>query len=252
MNFLQLNFTHAVTLQLAVVSVSSLWLMTPFPKAPVMESVKILKNSKQHKLQAAQEQVCPSDDLIPKRTFHTAKDYIYICRGERLNSLGYYIRISKNGSNKITVPISSKNGETYTAIQGEITYMVTPYELIITKLSKGGSVNFREKVNSAIAADGKPLARGCPDGNNTFVEAKTKNFIVYICGKELPSSYVAVARQGNDKITIPLQSYKFRVGIEDSQFVAVNGDIRYLLTRSTLKVSRDSKTIIKEKVLYWN
>ncbi|MFQ4144753.1 hypothetical protein [Chlorogloeopsis sp. ULAP02] len=252
MNFLQLDVAHAVTLQLIVVSVSSLWLLTPFSKSQVKETGNILKNSKIYQLKTAQTQVCPSGNLIPKRTFYTAKDYIYICRGERHNSLGYYIKISKNGSNKITVPISSKNGETYVAIQGEITYMVTPYELVITKLSKGGSVTFKEKVNSAIDADGKPLARGCPNGNTTFVEAKTKNFIVYICGRELPNSYVAVTRQGNDTITIPLQSYKFHIGIENSQFIAVNGDIRYLLTRNALKVSRDGKTIIKEKVLYWN
>jgi hypothetical protein len=252
MNYLQLNVTHTVTLRLAFVGLSSLWLLTPFPKAQVIEAGDILKKSKNYQLQPAQEQVCPSANLIPKRSFHTAKDYIYICRGERDDSLGYYVRISKNGGNKITVPISSKNGETYVAIQGELTYMVSPYELVITKLSKGGSVSFREKVNSAIAADGKPLARGCPDGNTTFVEAKTKNFIVYICGREIPSSCVAVARQGNQKITIPLQSYNSRRGIEDSQFIAVNGDIRYLLTRNALKVSRDGKTIIKEKVLYWN
>ncbi len=251
MNFLQFKCNYKVTLKLAFVGLASLLFLSPLARAKeqVRGETTSTNNFSNYPVQLTQQQVCPSAKLLPKRSFDTPKYYVYICRGDNENSLGYYVRVTKNGGNKFTIPVSRKNGETYLAIKGEVTYVVTPYELLV---SKQGRVVTRERVNSAIAANGKPLARGCPDGNTTFVEAETQSFIVFICGENIPNSYVAVARNGNDKITLPLQSDNAHGEIQDSQYIAVKGDIRYLLTCKVLRVSRDGKTVVKEKILRWN
>ncbi len=84
---------------------------------------------------------------------------------------------------------------------------------------------------------------GCPQssGGSQFVAAETKNFLVYICGGDLPNTYVGVAKDGTTgRITLPLQSY------ENDQFVAVNGDIRYTLTRNELIVTQNGREIARE------
>ncbi|MCJ8283533.1 MAG: hypothetical protein MJK14_28050, partial [Rivularia sp. ALOHA_DT_140] len=113
-------------------------------------------------IQIAKNKICPSTNLLPIRSFNTPKYYIYICRGDNKNPLGYYVRIPKNLDNKITVPIVNKARETYIAIKGQLTYIVTPYEMIITKR---GRVVLREKVITAIQANGKSIAKGCLVGN---------------------------------------------------------------------------------------
>ncbi|MCX7593827.1 MAG: hypothetical protein N2235_08710 [Fischerella sp.] len=253
MNFLQSVFHHKANFKLAFASMTCLLFFIPLVKAEEQvntEAASVNKPSN-NLVQLAQQKVCPSAELLPTRSFETDKHYVFICRGNQKNPLGYYVRFPKNGSSKTTIPVSNKIGETYLATKGEVTYSVTPYELVVMKVNRRDRFVFREKVNRAIAADGQPLARGCPDGNTTFVEAETKNFIVYICGRQVPDSYVAVARNGNNRIALPLQKYSHR-NVEDSHYVAVNGDIRYLLTRKLLKVSRDGRNIVKEKVLHWN
>ncbi|NWF59402.1 MAG: hypothetical protein HXY43_08875 [Fischerella sp.] len=254
MNFLQSIFPHKGTFKLAFVGMACLLFFIPLVKAEeqVKRETASVNKLSNNLVQLSQQKVCPSVELLPTRSFETDKYYVFICRGNQKSPLGYYVRFTKNGGTKITIPVSSKIGETYLATKGEATYVVTPYELVVTKVNRRDRVIFREKVNNAIAADGQPLARACPDGNTTFVEAETKNFIVYICGREVPDSYVAVARNGNNRIALPLQKYNSSGNMEDSQYVAVNGDIRYILTRKLLKVSRDGRNIVKEKVLHWN
>ncbi len=240
MKFLQPGFNCKGIFKLALLGATSLFLLTP--------SVKALpaNNSEQLNLQP---QICPSAKLLPKRSFDTAKYSVYICRGDNNNALGYYVRISKTDNSKITVPVSSTTGETYIASKGEIAYAVTPYELQVIKNRR---VVLKERVNNAIAGDGQPLAKGCPEGENIFGEAETKSFIVYICGSNLPTNYIAITRSGNRRIEVPLSSYNFKGVPETSQYIAVNGDIRYLLTRKVLRISDNGQTVIKEKVLHWN
>lgn len=235
MNFLQPGFNYKATIKLALLTVTSLFLLTP--------SVKAVEQST-----ALSQQVCPSAKLLPKRTFDTAKYSVYICRGDNANALGYYVRVAKTDGSHITIPVSSRSGETYIAIKGEIAYAVTPYELQIIKNRR---IILKERVNSAVAGDGQPLERGCPEGENIFGEAETKSFIVYICGVNLPSNYVAITRNGNRRLAVPLESYNSK-GAEASRYVAVNADIRYVLTRKVLRVSRNGETLVKEKVLRWN
>ncbi len=77
--------------------------------------------------------------------------------------------------------------------------------------------------------------------SSQFVAAETKNFLVYICGGDLPNTYVGVAKDGTTgRVTLPLQSY------ENDQFVAVNGNIRYTLTRNELIVTQNGREIARE------
>ncbi|MEM1392982.1 MAG: hypothetical protein AAGG00_06720 [Cyanobacteria bacterium P01_H01_bin.150] len=198
-------------------------------------------------IQLAKNKVCPSANLLPIRSFSTAKNYVYICRGNDKNPLGYYVRIPNNLDNKITVPITKKARETYTAINGELAYIITPYEMFITKR---GLIIHREKVITAVKANGKSILKGCPKGNNTFAQAETKSFFIYICGQENPSSYISVTRKSNKRINLPL-TLGNQNRLKASRYIATNGNIRFILTDKALRVSRDGRNVVKEKVLNW-
>lgn len=197
--------------------------------------------------QPTSTQVCPLRNSFPRRSFETSKYKVYICLGDTKNPLGYYVRVTKSDDIKITLPITRKNGETYIAFQGEISHIVSPYEFMINKL---GRILNRERVLNAVTADGKLLASACPQGENVLIEAVTRSFIVYICGNSKPGSYVGVTRQGNEKITLPLQELK-PGAVQTQEYVAVNGKTRFLLTRDNLEIAEGDLVIIKEKVLRW-
>ncbi|WP_315788022.1 hypothetical protein [Fischerella sp. JS2] len=254
MKFLQFRLYHKGSLKLAFVSLNCLLFFSPFAKiqAQIIKESTSVNNFNYSFIQLTKKQVCPSAQLLPKRIFETAKYYVYICRGDEKNSLGYYVQIYKNSSSKIIIPVSNQVGEAYFAKNTGVIYTVTPYELVVTKLTKRSSVVLREKVNSAIAADGQSLVKGCPEGNTSFVEAATKNYIVYICGRETPDTYIAVTKNGTNIITLPLQlNYNSSAKAEDSEYVAIKGKTRYLLNRKMLKVSREGRNLVKEKILYW-
>jgi hypothetical protein len=240
MNFLQNNYVGAFKLAL----ISAIWLLF----APLAKAIPT-NNTNDFSTLDSQEKVCPSANLLPKRRFDTAKYSIYICRGDKHNSLGYYVRISKTDGTNMTLPVSSNNSETYVAVQGNAAYAVTPYEMIATKNNR---LILREKVVNAIAGNGQPLAKACPGGQNPLVEAQTRSFLIYICGGGTDASYVAIARNGDRKITLPLQSNNSQLQTGAQQYVAVLGDTRYVLTSKVLKVSQDGRIVIKEKVLHWN
>ncbi|MBD2431958.1 MULTISPECIES: hypothetical protein [Fischerella] len=255
MKFLQSRLYHKVIFKLAFASLSCLFFFSPLVKAQAQikkESTSV-SNFNHSLIQLTKQQVCPSTQLLPKRIFETAKYYVYICRGDEKNSLGYYVQIYKNSGSKITIPVSNKVGEAYFAKNTGVIYTVTPYELVVTKFSKRNSLVLREKVNNAIAADGQSLVKGCPEDNTSFVEAATKNYIVYICGRETPDTYIAVTKNGTSIITLPLLSnYNSSAKAEDSEYIAIKGKTRYLLNRKMLRVSRDGHNLVKEKVLYWH
>ena len=198
-------------------------------------------------IQLPKKKVCPSANLLPIRSFNTAKYYVYICRGDSKNPLGYYVRLPKNLDNKITVPVTKKSREAYIAINGEVGYLITPYEMVITKNRR---IILKEKVIKAIKANGKPIVKGCPKGNNTFAKAETKSFFIYICGQGNPTSYVSVTRKSNQTINLPLMQMN-QNDIKASRYIATNGNIRFILTDKALRVSRGGRNVVKEKVLNW-
>lgn len=87
----------------------------------------------------------------------------------------------------------------------------------------------------------------CPpsSGGSQFVVAETVNFYIYICGGDLPNTYVGIAKnQKTGGIILPLKSYN------NNQFVAVNGNVSYTLTRNELIVTRQGKVIVREKATW--
>lgn len=197
--------------------------------------------------QLAKNKICPRANLLPIRSFKTARYYVYICRGDNKNTQGYYVRIPKNLDSKITVPITRKARETYIAKNNQVAYIITPYEMVITKR---GRVIHREEVITAVKANGQSLAKGCPEGKNTFARAKTKNFLIYICGNENPSSYVSVTRKSNQRVNLPLKKSN-QNDLKVNRYIATNGNIRFILTNKVLRVSRGGRNVVKEKVLKW-
>ena len=86
----------------------------------------------------------------------------------------------------------------------------------------------------------------CPpkSGGSLFVSAETRRFLVYICGGDNPNTYVSIAKTGGQGITLPLKSYN------RNQFVAVNGDTTYILTRSELLVRQKGRVILRERATW--
>ncbi|WP_407886745.1 hypothetical protein [Scytonema sp. NUACC26] len=120
----------------------------------IARQTELTNNSTNFPALPAQEKVCPSSRLLPKRSFETDKYLVYICRGEKAGSLGYYVRVSKTEGGKTTIPVTQANGETYVAIKDELAHAINPYELIVIKR---GRLILKEKVRSAFKADGQPL-----------------------------------------------------------------------------------------------
>jgi hypothetical protein len=195
------------------------------------------------------EVICPVQNSSPRRSFETAKYKAYICLGDSKNPLGYYVRVTKSDSIKITVPLTRKNGDNYLAMRGEVGYGISPYELVVLKQ---GRVVVRERVYSATTADGKSINQVCPEGENLLNEAVTRSFIVYICGNNSPLNYIAIARSNNNRTIIPLNNAKSQGEVSKDKYIAVQGSTSYTLTRDVLRVSQNGQIVIKEKVLRWN
>jgi hypothetical protein len=84
-----------------------------------------------------------------------------------------------------------------------------------------------------------------PVASRTYRRVKTRNFYVNICGdSSRPTQYVGTSN-GGQAIVLPLSSYS------NGRYVAVNGNVRYVLTSSFLTVTKGSRVIVKEKVTSW-
>ncbi|MEM7725206.1 MAG: hypothetical protein AAF208_02400, partial [Cyanobacteria bacterium P01_A01_bin.45] len=94
--------------------------------------------------------------------------------------------------------------------------------------------------------------KACNLGDKVFAQAETRSFIVYICGEDSPSRYVAIARNNSKRIELSLKSNLSGVKSDVHRYLATRGNIRYVLTKKTLRISRNGKTILKEKVLRWH
>lgn len=98
---------------------------------------------------------------------------------------------------------------------------------------------------------------GCVAYANEFVAYETKSFYVYICGgtNDKPSTYFGVAKNVKEKgyISVPLQSYKWhpQKSLKDENFVAVNANTKYIVTRQFLTVIQNNRTIVKERVTFY-
>ncbi|MFB2933647.1 hypothetical protein ACE1B6_00035 [Aerosakkonemataceae cyanobacterium BLCC-F154] len=95
------------------------------------------------------------------------------------------------------------------------------------------------KANNIIIAQEASVCES--SGGSQFVSAETKNYLVYICGGDNPNTYVGMAKNGGNSISLPLQSYS------RDRFVAVNGDTRYTLTRTELIVTQNGRVIVRQR-----
>jgi hypothetical protein len=87
----------------------------------------------------------------------------------------------------------------------------------------------------------------CPpnSGGSQFVTAETRSFYIYICGGDLPNTYVGVAKnRRTGGIILPLQSSN------NDRFVAVNRNVRYTLTRNELIVTQNGRVILRERATW--
>lgn len=78
-----------------------------------------------------------------------------------------------------------------------------------------------------------------------FLRTETRNFNVYICGNhDNPNQYVGIGKRDGKRLVLPL--------IEESPsgiYMAVNrGGYLYQVTRESLLVFRDGRTIVNEKL----
>lgn len=121
-------------------------------------------------------------------------------------------------------------------------------QLIITALTFSGLSMIASPVVSSTEQP-TVIAQGCVcppgSGGSQFVTAETASFYVYICGGDLPNTYVGVSKDlTKGGIILPLQSYN------NDTFVAVSGEYRYTLSRNELIVTRNGKVIVREKATW--
>ncbi|MBR8835652.1 MAG: hypothetical protein DSM106950_16970 [Stigonema ocellatum SAG 48.90 = DSM 106950] len=95
-------------------------------------------------------------------------------------------------------------------------------------------------------ATAMPIGNECPEGNSReFVHAETRDFDIYICGRNFPKVYVGVAKNGDGDITLPLVETSRR-----NTFVALNHNYpdtyRYVLTPDHLTVTKNGRTIVNQ------
>lgn len=119
-----------------------------------------------------------------------------------------------------------------------------------TQIPTGSSTIYPQSVSENLPTNRSYLiaqSLACPEnsGGSQFVTAETKNFLVYICGGDLPNTYVGVAKNRNrGGIILPLRSYT------NDRFVAVNGNVRYTLTRNELIVTQNGRVILRERATW--
>lgn len=89
---------------------------------------------------------------------------------------------------------------------------------------------------------------GCEPSESMFVEAETDQFKLYICGGDLPHSYVGIAKSNGSQIRLPLTNFD----PQGTEFIAYNGDVLYTLTPTNLKVTQGSKILVDQVIRRWN
>ena len=88
----------------------------------------------------------------------------------------------------------------------------------------------------------------CGNGSTTFARIETKGYYVNICDNSNgPNTYLGAGKSGQ-AIVLPLQSYS------TDKFIAVSGNVRYIVTPSYLTVTQSGRTILKQRVISsnWN
>jgi hypothetical protein len=111
-----------------------------------------------------------------------------------------------------------------------------------------GTVQLEEPALRYLSRTLTEAAAGCQPEESLFVEAETVSFNLFICGGDLPNTYVGINKNDGSSIRLPLQSYE----PTGERFEAVNGDVRYLLTPQRLTVMQSTSTLVDEPIGRWN
>lgn len=154
---------------------------------------------------------------------------------------GRYLIFKNNGYQYI---LDSGNGQTRTVqlIVKDPKDRILTEEVAQVYLESDGSAATKSQLQD------RSVNLGCRDGESEFVTAETANFRVFICGGDLPHTYVGVAKKGGSRIRLDLQA----IDPKADRFTAVNGDIRYQLTRQQLRVTQGKRILVAEPILSWN
>lgn len=81
--------------------------------------------------------------------------------------------------------------------------------------------------------------------DTTHVRAETKGYYVNICGTpSQPNRYVGSSKTGQ-AIILPLKTYS------PGKYIAVSGNITYILTPDYLTVTKSGRTILKQRIISW-
>jgi glutaredoxin len=110
-------------------------------------------------------------------------------------------------------------------------------------LNKGLSILI---LSTATSFASPSLAQEVTCSDTIHARAVTKGYYVNICGsRSTPTRYVGSSKNGQS-IVLPLKSYGNGI------YTAKSGTIQYTLTSSYLKVTKNGKILIKEKIISQN
>lgn len=109
-----------------------------------------------------------------------------------------------------------------------------------------------QEITPTAAGATLPFRHDCEPTESVFTVIETEDYLVSICGGDLPNTYVGVNKDNNDRIRLPLAQYE----PDGSLFEAVNGDVSYLLVRNTpkgsfLTVTQGTRELLRQHALSW-
>lgn len=114
------------------------------------------------------------------------------------------------------------------------------------------------EISSTKARNRSSEETACMEYSGGFVLAKTQKYYIEICGSKTQplSYYISGNRVGDTKraeMVLDLQSYTFdlKAPRNNEKFIAVKGDTKYILTRTSVTVKRKNRVIATEKVIYY-
>lgn len=101
----------------------------------------------------------------------------------------------------------------------------------------------RNPINLPASQPVKLAQKICPSGLSAYVSAITASFKVYICGSRgNPLAFVAVPNDNQNVTTMKIES------ANNNEYVAVNGNISYILNPQEFIILRDGQPIVRERV----
>jgi hypothetical protein len=126
-----------------------------------------------------------------------------------------------------------------------ITFLLTSAIFVSTGGLSLASVNTTKKSVLPTGDVALNQSREVTCGGTTYVRAETKGFYVNICGTSNGGKQWVGSGKGGQALIIPLKSFS------GDKYVAVNENILYILTSSSLVITKNGRTILKQRVISW-